>query len=518
MFELLDYVATMNILEHLDCQSLRNLSKYSKHILQNYNDYIYYRHAMENELVDSLDYFIKGVFGQPIFNNQPLNNLFYYISGNDALCIAGGFPTQLYMGNIPKDTSDIDIYVLGGLRHSYSTDDTRFLKKHLLDVYNLLEFIYSNYSDIRVKRIGSNVYTITVREFTHPIQIILTIYSSLAEVLSSFDNSHNRCGMYKNDTYIGIDARLSHSTKTTYFYTPAKASRYIKAANLGFNIFGLNDKEMENIMDIAANNNNIDTDIGSRNTPNGILRTLLKDARAVKNWKVSYSAQRKTVGAFDKVLVDMTIPLNKDVKRAIYNGVGIRDFPKLRTAILPKVILKSPNSAFLKIKKPVLHNYKYTVIGKPFYTNTGFQIKVFEKAELEKMKTVKSNMLEIFQNYHKVSQTPDRIGNCRTLTSWDEFYTYREEIEQPFNVSDMTSVLKLGFEYDDCIRSYNDRVIIKGFLEYPLDLTGDFYMFQIETKPLLKEYCTNEYSECEHYPFSWGFYENNIISISQLFY
>lgn len=517
MLEKLDHLTTINVLEHLDCQSLRNLAKCSKYIFENHKDYIYYRHAMENELVDNLDYFIKGLFGPPIFNNQPLNDLFYYISNQDSLLIAGGFPTQLYMDRTPKPTSDIDIYVLAGVRHTYTDSDTTFTKENLVDVYNLLEFIHTNYSDIRVKRIGSNVYTITVREFTHPIQIILTIHSSPAEVLSSFDNSHNRCGIYKNNTYVGMDAILSHSTRTTYFYTPAKASRYIKAIDLGFNVFGLNERELAGLLELVPELHEETSNNGGRSTPKHILKQLLMTARPIKNWKIGYSEQRATINMFDNVVIDISKPITSDVILAIYNGKGVRDFPKLRTAIQPSVILKSPNSAFLKIKKPVLHTYKYQVIGRPVFTTNIYYLEVTDSGEIERLRAVKRNMLEIFRKYHKLKDIPNRISNCRTLTTWSEFEIYREAIGQPIDTTSITSSLKVGFEYDDGLRIYDDRVLIKGFSEFPRNLTEGLYTFEIQTTPLLKEYCSNEYGECEYSPFSWGFYENKILSSTPLF-
>jgi hypothetical protein len=514
MLERLDPLTTINVLEHLDCKSLRNLAKCSNYIFENNKDYIYYRHAMENELVDSLDYFIKDRFGLPIFTLEPLNNLFYYISNQDSLLIAGGFPTQLYMDRKPKPTSDIDIYVLGGIRHTYTSQDTKFTKENLVDVYNLLEFIYKNYSDIRVKQLGSNVYTITVREIEHPIQIILTVHSSPAEVLSSFDNSHNRCGIYKNNTYVGIDTILSHSTRTTYFYTPTKASRYIKAMDLGFNVFGLDEEELFNIMDLVVVQESV---IGSFTTPSRIINQLIKHARPIHNWKIGYLEQIATINMFNNLTVDISKPITSDVSLAIYNGKGVRDYPKLRTAIRPNVILKSPNSAFLKIKKPRLHTYRYVITGRSVFTNMSYYLEVTDPGEIERLRLVKSNMLEIFKKYHKVQEIPNRISNCLALTNWSEFEIYRDVVGQPIDTTNVVSVLKLGFEYDDGIRIYNDRVFIKSFSEFPRGLVEGLYRFEIETKPLLKEYCCDEYRHCTNMPFSWGFYINKIDSSIPLF-
>jgi hypothetical protein len=516
MLETLDPTIMINIMDHLDCKSLLKLSRSSTRIRDDYKDYIYYRHCMENQTLNDLEYFLKNQFGKPIFASKALNNLFYYISTQESLVVAGGFPTQLYMNRIPKKTSDIDIYVLGGLKHKYTPNDYMFKRKNLIDVHNILEFIYSNYSNIRTLQVGSNVYTITVEEFTHPIQIILTTYCSPAEVLSSFDNSHNRCGIYKDDTYIGMDTMLSHSKKITYFYKPTKVSRYIKAMELGFHVFGISTDEADRMIQMVIDNPVNDQAITQRSTPEIIITNLIQYANPNNNWIIGYYYHKEnTIQYFDKCVVDMTSPLSREVKMSIYNGKGVRNYPHLSTIIQPSIILKSPHSAFLKFKKPQINKYKYQIVGKLEYTTKGCKILVTDSKEIEKLKIVKQNMLELFRNYHKVNEVPDKIKKCRTFTTWSEFETYRDEVGVPINPNSFRSVFKIGFEYDDCLRIYEDCVYIKGFLDPPNDVSPETHLFEIETTPMLTEYTISENGDNDnrkYNPFSWGFYSNKIIS------
>ena len=512
MLETLDPTIMINIMEHLDCKTLSKLSKISNSIRDNYKDYIYYRHAMENETLDDLDYFIKDQFSLRIFPSIALNNLFYYISTQESLVVAGGFPTQLYMNRTPKKSSDIDIYVLGGLRHKYTENDHMFGRNNLTDVYNLLEFIYTNFSNIRTQHVGSNVYTVAVQEFVHPIQIILTTYCSPAEVLSSFDNSHNRCCIYKDTTYVGMDAMLSHSKKITYFYTPAKISRYIKAMELGFHVFGISTDEAYRMFEILADTPVEDGSITKRATPELIITNLVQYGVTSRNWKIGYNQIDDTIQCFDKCVVDMTTPLSREVKMAIYNGKGVRNVPHLSTIIQPMVIIKSPYSAFLKFKKPRMNTYRYQIAGKLQYTIKGCKILVTDDGEIKKLKIVKQNMLELFRNYHKVNTVPDKIKKCRTFTSWTDFETHRDEMGIPINPNSFRSVFRLGFEYDDCLRMYDDCVYIKGFLNSPQGVSPETHLFEIETTPMLIEYTVSD-NDTKYKPFSWGFYSNKITNL-----
>jgi hypothetical protein len=234
---MLDYNTNHEILDFLDSGTLRQVSTLNKAYNTKYRELIYYRHALEKKLLYSLSYFLEDEFTVPVLNDS-IQMLLDYVNERPDLLIAGGFPTQLYMGKIPKGTSDIDIYILA----NESIKNGDLLPASLIEqVKELIYFLEISFSVIGIVRVGPSVYTIYVEEIEHPIQMIVTTNGTPAEILSSFDNSHNRCGIYKGHTYIGGDTKLSHQLGVSYFYSTPKLCRYQKAIELGFNVFGLTD-------------------------------------------------------------------------------------------------------------------------------------------------------------------------------------------------------------------------------------------------------------------------------------
>ena len=148
-------------------------------------------------------------------------------------CIAGGFPTKLYLdlpmkyedGNI----SDIDIYVLGG-RDIEKVEDDNVIGIHrrniLIDFSNKIKTLDKKFhiknvlrhQDINGDPIPSCIYTFCFELLENPIQFIFTKSINLTEILTSFDNSHNRCGIsYKGEFYVTPDAEISKNIFMTYF-------------------------------------------------------------------------------------------------------------------------------------------------------------------------------------------------------------------------------------------------------------------------------------------------------------
>jgi hypothetical protein len=461
MFTLLDYYTTLEILKYLDVNSLVNLSIAETDIRNYYADYIYYRHSLECKTVEFLDFFVSDTISFPVYNPQ-LQKLMDYIAGDSSLCIAGGFPTQLYMGRQPKLTSDIDIYALCG--NHIQEDSSKFKRNDLIHIENLLLFILENYTDPTFCSLGGAVFNISVQEFSHPIQIIVTGYKSLAQILSSFDNSHNRCGIYMGRSYVGIDAELTHRTMTTYFYKTTKPVRYTKALEMGFKIFGFSDIELALITSKVnhVEHENINNSLTAHEI-NYILNQICYDVSPSDNWMTGYTDAKLPEECFISVKVDLTSELSTVFKSSYMNGI----FGKYTTAtqkLNPRTILKSPNSLFLHIFKEHRYDLGFTIIG-TFDTSKGRWIKVDDVGLIEKLKVVKENLLEIFKSYY--GEIPDKIKRCRCLTTWDEFLEYRKELAKPLKYNRVNNVWKgdlwsYGWEYNDSIIIYEKEAYIKA--------------------------------------------------------
>lgn len=492
---MLHYHTSHEVLDFLDSDTLREVSKLNKMYNTKYRDLIYYRHALERKLLYSLSYFLKDEFPLPFFGGH-LQILFDYINENSDLLIAGGFPTQLYMGYRPKDSSDIDIYVLA-TEQIKNGDQLTVTLVH--QVKRLIEFIESAFTVIGVIRVGPSVYTILVREFEHPIQIIVTTNGTPAEILSSFDNSHNRCGIYMGHTYIGKDTKVSHEKRVTYFYTTPRASRYQKAIELGFTIFGISESELERIMSEPKPEN---TQLLQKLQMGTIAMDLL-GLKAHKNWKISYADQELVTSCYDIERVDLEKGLTERVQKSLSNATTKKHIGHRKILRLTEV-LKDPSMYYLKIRKPFIVEYLFEVKGVYKNNNGAKMISVTDPSEMEKLKRVKSNALEIFKAYH--GGFPEKIKNSRCLTKWQDFLNYRNNIGAP--IKDQNELIKEGYEYYDGIIIYNDEIQIKN-IELSLlttSLRNEERTFHMYMTPVIR------YNE-ENNVCTWGSCEYRIKSI-----
>ena len=71
-------------------------------------------------------------------------------------------------------------------------------------VKSFIEFLENSYTVIGMVCVGPSVCTIYVKEIDHPIQMIVTTNGTSAEILSSFDKSHNRRGIYRGHTCCAV--------------------------------------------------------------------------------------------------------------------------------------------------------------------------------------------------------------------------------------------------------------------------------------------------------------------------
>jgi hypothetical protein len=493
---MLDYHTNHEVLDYLDSDTLRTVSTLNKMYNTKYRDLIYYRHALEKKLLYSLSYFLEDEFTLPFLNNS-IQTLLDYVNERSDLLIAGGFPTQLYMGKIPKESSDIDIYVLA----NELIKNGEVLSASLIEqVKELINFLEISYTVIGMVRVGPSVYTIYVKEIEHPIQIIVTTNGTPAEILSSFDNSHNRCGIYKGHTYIGRDTKLSHQKMVTYFYSTPKASRYQKAIDLGFKIFGISDTELVRILSEPVNQN---MHILKKLQTNTIITSLL-EVKAHKNWKISYAAQELVKTCYDIEIVDLEKELPIEIKKSLSNATMVHYYGK-NNKLKMIMELKSPNSYYLKIRKPHLIDFQFTI--KAAYTYTPMYLLVTNPDDIQKMKKIKETIISIFINYH--GSIPEHIKRCRCNTDWNTFKEYRKEIGHPITVStDVSSIWgNGGYEYYDGIVTFDDKVYIK---------TVEFNLLASRVKHIEKTFtlsCIPIIRNNETNSGNWGLCEYRIKSI-----
>jgi hypothetical protein len=449
---ILDYNTNHEILDFLDSDSLIQVSTLNKEYHTKYRDIIYYRHAYEKKLLYSLSYFLEDEFTVPFLTNS-IQTLLDYVSARSDLLIAGGFPTQLYMGKTPNEKSDIDIYVLA----NESIKNGELLPASLIEqVKSFIEFLENSYTVIGMVRVGPSVYTIYVKEIEHPIQMIVTTNGTPAEILSSFDNSHNRCGMYRGHTYIGMDTKISHQRMVTYFYSTPKACRYKKAVDLGFNIFGLSDGELARIMEEP----NVEQVRMLQKLQIGTIVMDLLGIKAHKNWKISYADQELVTSCYDVERVELDKELSEEMKKVLSRAttkkyVGNRKILRLTQDV------KDTDSYYIKIRKPFMTEYVFSVKGLYVNNNGVKKIIVSDKEDMEKMKVVKSTTLEIFKAYH--GGIPEEIKKSRCLSSWEDFISYRMSIGVPITGQiELIELMKEGYEYYDGIIINNNDVQIKN--------------------------------------------------------
>ena len=449
---MLDYNTNHQVLDFLDSDTLRQVSTLNKEYHTKYRDIIYYRHALEKKLLYSLSYFLEDEFLVP-FLTDSIQTLLDYVSARSDLFIGGGFPTQLYMGKRPNRKSDIDIYLLA----NESIKNGELLPASLIEqVKSFIEFLENSYTVIGMVRVGPSVYTVYVKEIQHPIQMIVTTNGTPAEILSSFDNSHNRCGIYRGHTYIGRDTKISHQRMVTYFYSTPKASRYQKAVDLGFNIFGMSDGELARIME--------EPDVEQVRILQKLqIGTIVMDLiglKAHKNWKISYADQELVTSCYDVEIVELDKGLSEQM-RGLLSRATTKKYVGNRKILRLTQEINEGDSYYIKIRKPFITEYVFSVKGLCVNNNGIKKIIVSDKEDIEKMKVVKSTALEIFKAYH--GEIPEEIKKSRCLSTWEEFINYRMSIGVPImGQVEFTELMKAGYEYYDGIIVHNNELQIKN--------------------------------------------------------
>lgn len=147
-------------------------------------------------------------------------DLFSFLERQDDLVVAGGFATQLWIGNEPKLSSDIDVFILSETGKHAVKD---YLCKHQHVVETPRGNTYCSLFQVRMADIPYVIQFIYV-EKTHTV----------ADVLRNFDFSYCRCALYLGKLYAWPDAKISLEKKECVVYRTSvrncrinKAYRYV---------------------------------------------------------------------------------------------------------------------------------------------------------------------------------------------------------------------------------------------------------------------------------------------------
>lgn len=218
------------ILEEYDIEIQLNIIKNLSVVCKNWNYKLrikfYWRACFCHKCLISDTWLIENKF-EWIIESDHLEILYNYIKIDPNICIAGGYPTLMCFGKnlIDYPNSDIDIYIINKTVNSHKT------------LENLLKFIMNTYNKISFHMLSNCIVNIKIDSINRILQIILTDLISVMNILSSFDNSHNKCCYYLNKTLLTIDTLKSKNTKSTYFYIEnPKLDRITKTVKLGLSI------------------------------------------------------------------------------------------------------------------------------------------------------------------------------------------------------------------------------------------------------------------------------------------
>jgi hypothetical protein len=219
----------------------------------------YYYYINNNILIKKDNYLLKDIFPL-IIENENINKIYSCVENMKNIAICGGYMTSMYFLSSFHEESDIDIYIWGKEWRKTYDEFFRRLKLYFL---------------IQIEQIGNSVLTISIKNMRQ-IQLILVDAESLTEILTDFDNMHNRCAYMNKHTYITYDALWSKRNKCTYFYKDVKKSRLEKVKRYSLNV-------LNNINEDSLINSEIKIE----------KRRYLGIITPSKNWMLSYVTEKK---------------------------------------------------------------------------------------------------------------------------------------------------------------------------------------------------------------------------------
>lgn len=388
----MDFVIWKTIFDFIPTYELKFIKCTSLSLWNEFKHYIYYRSASDQCLLTSPDYLLSTTINHSILNHPIIQKIMSY----PFLSIAGGFPTSLHLNKTPSTSSDIDIYVLG------KTSNHKYI---IHQINEFMDWLHEHYNIISIKSIGFGccVFTIILNNFEYPLQFIFTQYMTLTQVLTSFDNSHNRCGMYQSSFYITPDAKISKETLTTFYYTPVSNKRYKKAIQFGFNIYNLPLETHYMLNEYSDDSTPYQIDISLDN---------FKHAKIVfqKDWMNGYSTKYQNT---HNITLDI-----KDYHKWKHDIQYV-----WKGHLLECMIKKSTPINYLDIYCPVTFYYDVTCVG-VFESDDQSHI----DTSVSEMKYLKDVQLDIMKHAYGLKTLPDEVMLSKDIIGINKY-------EEQFNLS-----------------------------------------------------------------------------------
>ena len=155
---------------------------------------------------------------------------FEYVSKNDNIWIAGGYPSLIYfeknLAEFPD--SDIDVFI----NNNVTT----------LEIENFLTFLNKTYEIVEICSYfeeNNNVFNVKCKKICRIIQIIFHLYVNVNEHISAFDSSHCHCAIINNKLIVRPVTQYTKNTGLCKIFDKmCNPSRMNKIHKLGFKILG----------------------------------------------------------------------------------------------------------------------------------------------------------------------------------------------------------------------------------------------------------------------------------------
>lgn len=259
-------------------------------------------HKIDNELM------LKNEFTF-VVENEEIVELINYLDTQPNMIITGGYISTMYFQKNFDKESDIDIYIFG--------------ENVLENFKNFLSFLDTTYNIDFVELLGSSVITFILKKLNRKVQIILSGFESILEIMLSFDCTHNRCAYYLTDTYVTFDCKYSKTYQKTYYFNRIRPSRYKKS--LKYELKVVNDVEIEDIDDTVK------SDVHKWENGNNDFLGELKISKFISSYFGGYKSIRKnkyldiTQIDHSKIVCNSTIGKNIGINPSIYYDFKLID-------------------------------------------------------------------------------------------------------------------------------------------------------------------------------------------------